>query len=168
MPIYGTAKIGGEQPNWVEPIDGRYATGVGVGVANMVFLTWFRVAKPVTVQRCTISVSVQSGNLDVGLYASDGTNLTRLGSSGSTACAAPGAQTITLGSTITLVPGIDYYAAIAPDNATASFGRISGVAVPASTNTKSMQKATSFPLPASLAISGLSSASVSYWLAWAP
>lgn len=79
---------------------------------------------PVVVQRvCTayqflLNVSVQSGNLDVGIYDEWGN---RQVSAGSTAVAAAGVQLVNITDTV-LTPGV-YFLAMNCDNTTASFTR---------------------------------------------
>jgi hypothetical protein len=74
--------------------------------------------------KLSVFIGTASGNVDVGIYSSDGTTLTRLVSSGSTAAAGASAvQTITVASAA-LVPSFSYYLAVAPDNATVTIGRV--------------------------------------------
>jgi hypothetical protein len=87
-----------------------------------------------------IDVSVQSGNLDVGIYDEGNT---RLWSAGTTAVAVAGTQTFTVAG-ITLNPGL-YYLAMACDNVTASFFRFASATI--SRPIGSQQQATAFVLP---------------------
>jgi hypothetical protein len=83
------------------------------------------VQSPVTVTNMALIVSVQSGNLDVGIYSETGT---RLVSSGSTAVGAAGLQVVDITNT-TLATGV-YYFAVCVDNTTASFNRSAAALLP--------------------------------------
>ncbi len=76
------------------------------------------VQQTVTVKKMALLVATQSGNLDVGIYSETGT---RLVSSGSTAVAAAGLQSVDITDT-TLSPGV-YFLAMCVDNTTAAFTR---------------------------------------------
>lgn len=96
-------------------------------------------------------VATQSGNLDVGIYAADGTGGapgTRQGSSGSTACPAAGAASVSLSSPVTLDAGV-YWVAIVFDNATAALRYYTGVKPIAASKIRYV-KSSAFPLPASV------------------
>lgn len=101
------------------------------------------IPEPITVVQAMITVAVQSGNVDVGLYREDGG---RVWSAGSTAVAAAGIQAFTIPA-LTLIPAL-YFMAMACDNITASFERY------ATANARKplalMEAATSFALPTSV------------------
>lgn len=87
--------------------------------ANRAYYLPVVVETPCTVYKMMVFPSVQSGNLDVGIYSEDGT---RLVSKGSTAVGTAGAiQVIDITDT-PLNPGI-YFLAINVDNTTAAFLR---------------------------------------------
>lgn len=100
--------------------------------------------------RCGLFIVTQSGNLDVGIYADDGTGQspgTRLVSSGSTAAGASGSlQAVTIADTI-LDPGC-YWIAFATDNGSLSTPK-STTAAPIWKH-RAQSKASSFPLPSSV------------------
>ena len=149
MPI--TIPAGTDQFDHVQTIE---PVGVAVATtnANQANLVLVRVAKPKSVTSLTILIGVSSGNVDVGIYSWDGTTATRLSSSGTTAVGTLNTtQTIALGATVVLVPGVNYFFALAPDNATASFGRMGSADGDAGAyGSRSVLKASSFPLPSTL------------------
>lgn len=141
-------------------------TGPAFPQANAVVLQAFTVFASHTVQTCFFRVSAQSGNIDIGIYNDSGT---RLGSSGSTACpVVQNTASKAMTGTVSLVPGVRYWAAIACDNTTASFSAINGTVVGLPVVTGYPVRtlvATSFPLPSSLTIGdGTTSTSASYGL----
>lgn len=78
----------------------------------------FQLGVALTAYQMALTVAVQSGNLDVGIYDA---NANRLVSAGSTAVGAAGMQIVDITDTL-LVPGT-YFAAMCVDNTTASFTR---------------------------------------------
>lgn len=95
-----------------------------------------------TITALLIQVSVASGNLDVGIYDETGAKLV---SSGSTVVGAAGIQNVNIADTA-LKPGV-YFAAMAVDNITASFIRLS-ITQDMGRSVGCQQQATAFPLPA--------------------
>lgn len=95
-----------------------------------------------------INVTVQNGNIDVGLYTYDGTTFTRIVAIGSTACPAAAQYTADIANT-TVYKGNRYYAFVAADGAIAAFTRLASSASPAITFPH-FSKATSFPLPTTI------------------
>lgn len=128
------------------------AAGVSGG-ANYVNLTLLLVERKINVNKFGLYVANASGNIDVGIYDDDGTSgapATKLVSLGSTTCPATGARAFTLASTI-LSPG-RYWAALAADNAVATFKTLDHASVSAFPLFETTyRKATSFPLPSSIA-----------------
>jgi hypothetical protein len=155
---------GGAQPAFVESYNPCATAGAaGTLTANQALLVLVRVARPMTVSTITVYVGTASGNIDAGLYESDGTTWTRLASAGSTAASGTNAlQTLTLGSPVTLIPGKDYWLAFAADNGTVTVTRISGTSGPNGRGNRAIFKASSFPLPAT--ITALSAASSVPWM----
>jgi len=89
--------------------------------ANQAQFTKFVAERRITVNRVFFTIGTSNGNIDVGIYdalGAGGGPGTRLVSSGSTACPAAGAASVTVAAT-TLAPGI-YWAAWMTDSATAS------------------------------------------------
>lgn len=100
------------QPNRIESMPVFVATGAFTPVANQVYLSKFRVGKAITIHTLVIYVAAAAGNVDLGIYSSDGTTLTKVGSTGSTAVVGSGAtQSIALQADTSLTPGVDYYLA---------------------------------------------------------
>lgn len=138
--------------------------------ANAVFVRRIRVAKPVKVSQVSVFVVTASGNLDIAVYSSDGSTLTKLASTGSTAVSGTNAlQDIAFA--FTFLPGVDYYLAIAVDNGTASLWRVSvsgtNTANILSRGEQALFKASSFPTPSSITISGMSATGSSTWMLFA-
>jgi len=157
--------VGSEQFPWVETCEPGGMSGA-TGIANYGY--WFRVSvrRPITVTQMTISVGTASGEAVLAIYQSDGTTLTRLATTGAfTVVGSGGAtQTVALGSSVHLVPGVSYYFALSIDNATASFNRLTSNVAIGGIRSRWMQKSSSHPLPASVALSALSALNTVYWI----
>jgi hypothetical protein len=128
--------------------------GVVFPNASAAYLYSFQVSRPLTVTNTYCRITVQSGNIDFGIYRYDSATLaTRLGSTGATACPAAAATvTIALTASVSLLPGVGYYAALAADNGTvaiAAAGNFGAPFVPGYAGSK-VQVATSYPLPATI------------------
>lgn len=135
---------------FVGPVSPLMAASLqSVASANDAVFMGFMVVAQATVSVAKIRVGTQSGNVDAGIYDSAGT---RLASSGTTACGSGNAtQSLPLSAAVTLKPGILYYAAIACDNATATFLTGGGTVTPIEHNPPlNFRSTTSFPLPASV------------------
>jgi hypothetical protein len=137
--------------NFVSPYDPRIATTAASQTANAAFLTAFWVGIETTVTSAIFSVGASSGNCDVGIYDNAGTLLASTGS------VAPGTsiETWPLNTSVTLYPGVKYWAAIAADNNTMTFHGVActATAVAASPLVAAhVSVATSFPLPATITI----------------
>lgn len=137
---------GGLSPFTIPQSNGNVGNGAGVG-------TGFYVARTRTFDRICVHIGASSGNIDVGLYRSDGASKapsTKIVSSGSVAC--PTANTlasVTIAAT-TLTPGF-YWAVAANDNATAGFGYTRAAAAWALQTIRCAIAATAFPLASTLA-----------------
>lgn len=133
-----------DQP-WGQHLNaGQVSAGTG-GVwpaANRALYEQVLVYEPTTIYQLGVEVTVQSGNLDLGVYDE---SWARLVSSGSTAVAAAGLQLVDPADLV-LKPGV-YFLAMACDNGTAAFfrGTYDNAAMPA---VGIMQQASAFPLPA--------------------
>lgn len=139
-------------------VDAALISSTGSGTA-----TWPVASKalyvPVVVERSVVAyqiavtVAVQSGNLDVGIYTEDGS---RLISSGSTAVGAAGVQAVNITDT-TLPPG-GYFLAMAVDNTTASFVRLSVPPALALRAAGMREQATAFALPSTATFANVAAA----------
>lgn len=128
--------------------------------ANTAYLAKVRVSRPVRITQMSYLVGTASGNVDLGVYQSNGTTLTRMGSTGSTAAAGSSViQTIALTATVWINPGVDYYLGIAPDNGTVSIGRVTPNSVVTTLGRRAVSIATSFPLPATITLSSTAGSS---------
>jgi len=145
---------------WVGAPNPGVGTTSGTLAANAAYLICFQVFRAVTVSNTIIKVATQSGNIDVGIYSSDGTTATRLGSTGSIACPAVSVRSVNaLTAGVDLVPGTRYFAAFAADNATASLGIVTGLTPMVNPATYGGSIATSFPLPATITQASLATGS---------
>lgn len=100
-------------------LSGNPTAGGTWPAANRAIFVPIVVDEIVTVSKIAVLPTVQSGNLDVGIYREDGT---RLVSAGSTAVGTAGAvQVIDITDTV-LDPGV-YFLALCVDNTTAAFQR---------------------------------------------
>lgn len=131
------------------------ATGAGVAfpIANAAVIQAFTVFAAHTVQTAYFRVAAQSGNMDVGIYSDAGT---RLGSSGTVAVpVVQNTASRAMTGTVSLVPGVRYWAAIACDNTTAAFSTgpnvVAGMTIVPGYPVR-MTVATSFVLPSSITI----------------
>lgn len=119
--------------------------------ANTAILVKVRVAKPVRVASIVVGIGTASGNVDAGIYDSDGTTWTRRASSGSTAAAGTNAmQTLAMTTPIWLTPGKDWWIAVAADNTTVTMPRAALNSFLSADAQQNIAKVTSFPLPATL------------------
>jgi hypothetical protein len=110
-----------------ECLAGACANDTGFGIAggaypaaNTAIYVPVMVPEEQKIYHLGVEVTTQSGNLDLGVYDEVGT---RLVSSGSTAVAAAGVQSIDVTDTV-IGPGICYFA-MNCDNTTAAFRRVS-------------------------------------------
>ncbi|MCC7413847.1 MAG: hypothetical protein IT495_19690 [Gammaproteobacteria bacterium] len=148
---------GGYQPPWITPIPPVGPPWIAATpTANQAYCVWFRVDAAVTVTTMKYVTGSPSGNVDLGIYEfnADASLLTRLGSTGSTAAAGSGVvQSIALTAAVRISPGVDYCLAFAADNGTITLSRIvpNPVIVTGPTIPAALSKASSFPLPTSIA-----------------
>lgn len=142
------------------PVDPRLPASNAVIDTTVAYLSAFTVDRVTRVSSSALSVATQAGNVDLGIYDDTGA---RLGSTGSTAVGAAGRQPIALTATVTLRPGVKYWAAIQGNNAAAAFHYVAlstqGLAAGVPLN---VQVTNTFPLPASLTI-GSSAISRAYF-----
>ena len=147
-------------PDIVIGNDPRTITTTSTLGANYAILNAFSVTRAVTVSTAYFFVQTQSGNIDFGIYDGDGN---RLASTGSTACPVAGKASIALTAPVTLVPGQVYYLAYAVNNAVASIQKANLMTMNlppmlGGTRYPMVQAATSFPLPAAIAMPGTATA----------
>lgn len=154
--VLGTSG-GGGQRDFVETIPGSVVTGASTLAANTAYGVKVRVAAPVPVASVSIFVTTASGNVDAGIYESDGTTLTRKASSGSVAAAGAGAeQVLAMTAGTVMIPGRDYYVFVSVDNGTVSIHRVLVNATISGIRKRVVSIGSSFPLPATIALSGVS------------
>lgn len=118
-------------------------------VANTAYLIPMNpLTAAVTLSAISYRLTVQSGNVDWGIYSTtDYSTFTKVASTGSTTCPASANPNVTSLSA-SLKTGVQYFFALAFDNAVASiYAPVTSGYVPAILGYK---KATSFPLPSSL------------------
>lgn len=119
--------------------------------ANAALYVPFIVEVPFVVKNAAVRVSVQAGNLDMGVYDEGGTCLV---SKGTTAVAAAGLQVVDLSASInngSASPALGrgtYYFAMSCSSTTASFFRLANVSIGNLRVCGVRQQATSVPLPA--------------------
>lgn len=123
--------------------------------ANTAYFMPFTVEQPFTVTQIFTYTQTSSGNIDMGIYAEDGTRLTSTGSTAASGTNTVQAVDIT---DITLTPG-RYYLAMAVDNTTHSAYRWSNnFGLEFQRATGCFQMASAFPLPATATFATLTSA----------
>lgn len=161
------AKAPISKPAWIAPFYPPLASGDGAvptGANNAQFVKLSSITKSGTYVGARLEVTVQSGNLDVGLYELVGTDLVRRASVGGVACPAVGASSLDFSASYGVLPGSDYYLAISADDATAKFRAMTGVSGPmldvVGTNVDGKlcygsDAGGMYPLPATVATGGL-------------
>jgi len=118
-----------------------------LNLTNRAQFSPFRLQAPITVKRlfCANGTAV-NGNIDLGIYAYDGT---RIISTGSTAQAGTSVvQSITIADTL-IGPG-DFWFAFVMDNATGTVVRLNMSSTPGAKRAGIMEKTSAFPLPATV------------------
>lgn len=93
----------------ISPITGT-ATTAGIGTANVVYVIRFPLTRTITVSTIHTYISTGAGSStgSFGIYTNDGN--TRLITSGSIDTSTSGVKSVTLGSPVTLTPGLYLYA----------------------------------------------------------
>ena len=130
------------------------SSGAAYPTANKAIFIPFRLLKPTRITKLwVLNGAIVSGNLDLGIYTSDGTCIA---SAGSTAQAGASViQIITLGTAIRLPCGL-FYMAIAVDNITATVFR-TGVDAYLLKVLGMAQMASAFPLPVTVTFAAVAS-----------
>lgn len=124
-----------------------------LGGANVAHLQRFRVARSITISKLGVYIGATSaGNVDAGIYTSDGTTWTRIAANGGTpAGTASTMQELSLTATVTLVPGIDYWAAFVGSDGTLTVGRVNAsLGNWSGHGNRVISKASSYPLPSTI------------------
>lgn len=154
---------------WLETYPAPIMPGTGATAANQALLSRAsRLSQAVAINYLRYYVGGASGNIDLGIYTWDGaTGFTRVASTGSTASSGTNAaQIVALAAPVVLVPGVDYFLALAADNAVVTFGRFAFSAGAGAATQRCFTKASSFPLPASIASASTTASWL--WLAATP
>ena len=114
----------------IEPVDVRMFTGGAVVSADVAYLVWFRVDTLFTATAMEYMCVTAAGNVDLGIFrTTDFSAFTLLASTGATAAAGSMAmQSINLTASVSLSPGVDYFASIVGSSASLSIGRIASFA----------------------------------------
>ncbi|MDE2100317.1 MAG: hypothetical protein KGL39_23905 [Patescibacteria group bacterium] len=140
---------------YVGPLDPRLPgyTFPAYAGANIAYSTPFKVQRITKVDKVTIGIGMQSGNIDIGIYQVIGGTISKIASTGSTATPASGIDTINLTAAVLLYPGNIYYSAFSADNNTLTV--LSSVATNGSHSMTtpyfpSGTSTTSFPLPTTM------------------
>ena len=146
------AAAGGDQLPYLSLPAAPSATGVAWPAANTAEFIRFRVGKALAITQMAYGVGTAAGNVDLGIYAGDGTTWTRLASTGSTPAAGSGTQTIALSAPLTLQPGTDYWLAMAADSTALAAMRQSFASPMGLFGFQYFAKAAAFPLPATVTV----------------
>jgi hypothetical protein len=124
----------------------------GTPIASTAYLLRFQVPRKVTRTGVWVIPTVQSGNIDIGVYGPDGALMAHTGSIGCPAVGGGAVQALDV--SVTFVPGVWYRAAIVMDNTTVriSSGATAGtlIALLGTLGLATRIDAAGFPLPASL------------------
>lgn len=138
---------------FVGPVDPRFAWTARTATTALVAA--FTVDRPVTVSQARFQVQAQAGNLDFGIYRGNSSPLIRLTSTGAFSCPAVGIATRALTASVTLVPGVRYWAAASSSTGSnAIYTVYPGVATSLVTGTLLDTASSAHPLPATLTLAG--------------
>ena len=148
------------------PPNGQSLASPGAG-----YLIFARVLddRPLSITGLTISVGATGGNVNLSVWSSDGTTLTRLGTTGSVAVgAANAAMTISLGGSVAQpsAPTTLYYAVIG-DSATPTLHVAFGITAALAVDKRSFYTATSVSvttLPATILLSTVANYDQVFWM----
>jgi hypothetical protein len=143
------------------------AANLTIGTANTAALNLFRLARPVTVNKVRIYVGTTdaAGFVDVGYYQSDGTTLTPLWRSGSTAIGATNAVQEFSPTSFELPAGVDLYEALVTSSTTATFrGGSSGGPSLGLYGKRLVAVASALPLPASITLASTTASNRLFWI----
>jgi hypothetical protein len=153
-------------------------SGASAGfTANRAYQSLHETPANIVVNRVGCRVSTQAGNIDLGVYAPDGTGSplgvasTRLASTGSTACPAAGYREFTIPDT-TIVAGW-FWIALATDSTSTGFAYTTAadVILPvsgAAPGTGIYHTASSFPLPSTMGSPTTSTNMPCVWVRYVP
>jgi hypothetical protein len=118
---------------------------LSVASANRAYFNKVRPVAAKFITQLSTSIAVSSGNLDLGIFAADGTNGapgTMLASTGSTASPGTGKRNLSLTAGVWVLPGVDYWFSEAADNTTITFDALN----PAIIHGATYQQDSLFPL----------------------
>jgi hypothetical protein len=139
---------------WVGPVASAQSISLTTCSLNRAYFMPFQVLRSVTVTKALLFTGTASGNFDIGIYDNSGV---RLGSTGSTASTVTsGVQTTNLTASVTLVPGVQYWAAFVADNTSITVERIGANVY---TTTYGRYNSTFFPLTTPATFPGTASGS---------
>lgn len=152
--------------DFVESVSHKAVSTVATAASGVCIMYKFRVGRPGRLSTATVYVGTASGNIDIGICTSDGTNFVKQASTGSTVVAGSSAlQAIAFTSPYTVQPGVDHWISLLVDNGTATLLRgATFAATNALSNMVVSKGAVSIPIPASQAISGFTGYDRLYWV----
>lgn len=167
----GLNRFAPQAPALVAPFDPRMPLAFVANSANEAFATRVVIPRTGTLRDIAALIGASSGNLDVGVYDTNGATRARLYSSGSIASPGTGWQ-ILANPNLAVTAGDQLDLVIAADNATVTFGRLilattaqsqlpadfwptSGGAAPK----LAWSRGASFPLPASITEASMAASS---------
>jgi hypothetical protein len=136
------------------PSVGTAFTDAALG-ANTAYLTRVHIPDPMTCFEATHALGATGGafHADAGVYFSDGTTLTRLGSTGSQSLASVNAlSSRAFTALFDVYPGFDYYVGFACDSATPTFMKCIGTAFITALRHQTIAFTSAFPLPSTLTV----------------
>jgi len=157
--------LAAQLPDYVENVDPRLITGGPFAYQAANTALFYRVPEPhkaLTIGTMRYNCATASGNILLGYYTFDGTTLTRLAVSASTAVVT-GTNSVTIPNPVE-APAENLYLAINCDNTTATFRGFNSIGAVAASENRVLAKAIgSFDLPATVT-SATSSVGQSIWL----
>lgn len=133
-------------PGWHQNVD-RRAGGLASPTANVAYATFYLPPVDDVITGIEIYVGTASGNVNVALLTSDGTNFTKVASSGSTLVVGSSAkQRVPFTSTYRLTKNVPVWMTLAFDNSTVTVIRLAGTAFSNAVDLLAMTKSTNFAL----------------------
>lgn len=154
---------------WVETVDCHSPmsnSAIGANTASFIRLKRLPVAFAFT--SLEWEVGSAAGNVEAGLYSSDGITLTKIVTTGAVAAAGASArQSSAAAGTIPRYTGaLDYYLALWSSDGSASFARVAGTlsAILTEGNMVGTKASLASGLPDTQALSGLSASSNTFWV----
>jgi hypothetical protein len=148
------------QPLYLFVADPRifpFSQGSTLGAVGRLWLMHFRPEHDMLVNKVSFKVITAAGNIAAAIYDATGSTtpiplaVNQLATTGSVACPAAGAATLTFGSPILLKAGVDYHLGISGDTATCSLNGGDSTTLAAFGQARFVD--TAFPPPATIAAS---------------